>query len=65
MRVFTGPDGPYQPGLTWPEGVCGKEIGNFIVKSMYGRSVPEPEPLLCTREPDHEGDHITELTWWE
>ena len=67
MRVFTGPDGPYQPEFEWPEGACGKEVGKFIVRSGYGRSVPEPVPLLCTRPDSHDPDEacFTELTWWE
>jgi len=65
VRVFTGPDGPLQPELTWPDGNCNEQTGEFSVKSMYGRDVPEPEPLRCTREPGHDGGHFTELVWHE
>ena len=67
MRVFTGPDGPYRPEFTWPDGICGKKVGTFIVKSGYGREVPAPEPLLCTRGAGHDPGEgcFTELAWME
>lgn len=63
--VFTGPNGPLQPELSWPDENCNHVTGKFTVRSKYGRDVPEPEPLQCTREPGHDGDHYTELAWDE
>jgi len=67
VRVFTGPDGPYRPEFEWPEGICGAVTGRFVVESGYGRDVPEPVDLLCTRDAGHEPaeGHFTELTWME
>jgi hypothetical protein len=66
MRVSTGPDGPRQPEFEWPEGICGKVVGSFAVRSGYGGDVPDPVDLLCTRPDTHDDEvHLTELTWME
>jgi hypothetical protein len=67
MTRFTGPDGPYPVQFEWPEGICGHVTGKFIVKTHFGREVPEPVDLLCTRGAGHEPaeDHFTELNWYD
>ena len=60
VRGFHGtPMAPYQPGFTWPEGICGKgESAPSSCRAASARSVPDPESLLCTLDPGHEGDQL-------
>jgi hypothetical protein len=67
MPRFTGPDGPWTPVFEWPEGACGQPVGKFTVKSDFGRDLPPPVDLLCTRDAGHDpGEgHFTELAWYD
>lgn len=65
MPRFTGPDGPYPVEFAWPDGICGEVVGRFRVVSMFGRDVPAPADLLCTKNAGHDPDegHFCELNW--